>query len=76
MKGSLPYLSGDSAINQGQVYSFNMAALPSGYPHLRNREYQPGMGTAVSRAAAGELADRGRHTVYGVIRLMEWMFSG
>ena len=41
---------------------------------IENNQY--GMGTAVSRAAAGrELADRGAAYGIPVIRLMEWMFS-
>ena len=59
----LTYL-GDGAVNQGQVYeSFNMATLTFLPFVIENNQY--GMGTAVTRAAAGRsLADRG--AAYGI----------
>ena len=64
-KVNMAYL-GDGAVNQGQVYeSFNMAALwdlPVIFV-IENNQY--GMGTAVTRAAAGlDLCDRGKG--YGI----------
>ncbi|MGC6518018.1 MAG: pyruvate dehydrogenase (acetyl-transferring) E1 component subunit alpha [Candidatus Puniceispirillaceae bacterium] len=64
-KVNMAYL-GDGAVNQGQVYeTFNMAALWS-LPVIfviENNQY--GMGTAVTRAAAGQdLCDRGKG--YGI----------
>ena len=64
-KVNMAYL-GDGAVNQGQVYeTFNMAALwelPVIFV-IENNQY--GMGTAVTRAAAGlDLCDRGKS--YGI----------
>lgn len=64
-KVNMAYL-GDGAVNQGQVYeTFNMAALwdlPVIFV-IENNQY--GMGTAVTRAAAGQdLCDRGK--AYGI----------